>query len=58
MTEWISGIETTVKIEGGEVEIVSRDEAKVGAVMPAVIGRDTAFCMEMAIAAEADIERF
>ncbi len=58
MTEWISGIEKTVKIEGGEVEIVSRDEAKVGAVMPAVIGKGAAFCMEMAIAAEADIERF
>ena len=52
-----SGIEKTVKIKGGEVEIVSGDEAKVGAVMPAVIGNGAAFCMEMAIAAEADIER-
>ena len=25
---WVSGIEKTVKIEGGEVEIVSRDEAE------------------------------
>ena len=53
-----SGIEKTVKIEGGKVEIVSGDEAEQGAVMPAVIGKGAAFCMEMAVAAEADIERF
>ena len=55
---WVSGIEKTVKIERGEIKIVSGHEAKQGAVMPAVIGKGAAFCMEMAIAAEADIERF
>ena len=54
----MSGIEKTVKIEGGEVEIVSGDEVEKGAVMPAVKSRDTALGMKMAIAAEADIERF
>ena len=51
----MSGIEKTVKIEGGEVEIVSGDEVEKGAVMPAVKSRDTALGMKMAIAAEADI---
>ena len=54
----MSGIEKTVKIEGGEIKIVSGHEAEQGSVMPAVIGKGAAFCMEMAIAAEADIERF